>query len=132
MVLAAASLANPDYTPQPYHTFLLTVFIMLIHACISSMPTLWIARFNSYGSTFNMIGLFIVIVIIPASVTTDPKFSPSDIVWSVQNATDWPDGISVVMSFVAIIWTMSVSSPVLLTLYSLLGASHSCIASVAE
>jgi hypothetical protein len=61
MILAAASIANPNYTPTNYQTFLLTVLVMIIHACISSMPTLWIARFNSYGSTLNMIALFIVI-----------------------------------------------------------------------
>jgi len=51
-----------------------------------------------------------VIVMIPASVTgtaDTPKFLPSSQVWSVQNGTDWPDGIAVLMSFLAIIWTMS-------------------------
>lgn len=110
MILAAASITNPDYVPTEYQTFLLTVFIMLIHGCISSMPTLWIARFNSYGSTLNMIALLVVIIMIPASVTgtaDTPKFLPSSEVWSIQNGTDWPDGIAVLMSFIAIIWTMS-------------------------
>ena len=110
MILAAASITNPNYVPTEYQTFLLTVFIMLQHACISSMPTLWIARYNSFGSTLNMIGLFVVIIMIPASVTgtaDTPKFFPSPQVWSVQNGTEWPDGIAVLMSFIAIIWTMS-------------------------
>jgi amino acid transporter len=110
MILAAASITHPTYVPTEYQTFLLTVFIMLIHACISSMPTLWIARFNSYGSTMNMICLFVVIIMIPASVTgteSTPKFFPSKQVWSIQNGTDWPDGVAVLMSFIAIIWTMS-------------------------
>jgi amino acid transporter len=110
MILAAASITNPNYVPTQYQTFLLTVFIMLQHACISSMPTLWIARYNSYGSTLNMIGLVVVIIMIPASVTgtaTTPKFLPSSQVWSIQNGTEWPDGVAVLMSFIAIIWTMS-------------------------
>jgi amino acid transporter len=107
MILACASIANPGYTPTTYQTFLLTIFIMFIHACISSMPTLWIARINSYGSTFNMIGLVLVIILIPATVTASPKFNPSNIVWTIQNGTEWPDGIAMVMSFLAIIWTMS-------------------------
>jgi amino acid transporter len=101
MLLAACSIANPDYTPTQYQTFLVTVLLMLTHACISSMPTLWIARFNSYGSTLNMIGLLVVIIIIPASVETDPKFSPSSVVWTIQNGTEWPDGIAILMSFIA-------------------------------
>jgi amino acid transporter len=107
MLLAAASIAYPDYTPQNYQVFLLTCLLMIIHGGISSMPTLWIARFNSYGSTFNMIGLFVVIILIPSSVTGDPKFNASSYVWTIQNLTDWPDGIAVLMSFVALIWTMS-------------------------
>lgn len=110
MILAAASITNPDYVPTDYQTFLLTVFIMLIHACISSMPTRWIATFNSYGSTLNIIALLVVIIMIPAAVTgtdTTPKFFPSKQVWSIQNGTDWPDGVAVLMSFIAIIWTMS-------------------------
>jgi amino acid transporter len=110
MILAAASITHPEYVPTDYQTFLLTVFILIIHAMISSMPTLWIANFNSYGSSLNMIGLVVVIIMIPASVTgsaTSPKFLPSSQVWSIQNGTDWPDGVSVLMSFLAIIWTMS-------------------------
>jgi len=110
MILAAASITHPNYVPTEYQTFLLTVFIMLQHACISSMPTLWIARYNSFGSTLNMIGLVVVIIMIPASVTgtdTTPKFLPSSQVWSIQNGTEWPDGVAVLMSFIAIIWTMS-------------------------
>jgi amino acid transporter len=117
MILAAASITNPDYVPTNYQTFLLTVFIMLTHACISSMPTLWIANFNSYGSTLNIICLVVVVIMIPACVTgsdTSPKFLPSSQVWSIQNGTDWPDGIAVLMSFLAIIWTMSGYGVVLL------------------
>jgi amino acid transporter len=107
MLLAAASIAYPDYTPQNYQVFLLTCCLMIIHAGISSMPTLWIARFNSYGSTLNMIGLVVVIILIPTSIVGEPKFTPSNVVWQIQNFTDWPDGIAVLMSFVALIWTMS-------------------------
>lgn len=37
MILAAASIMNPEYVPTDWQTFLLTVFIMIIHACLSSM-----------------------------------------------------------------------------------------------
>lgn len=107
MLLAAASIAYPEYTPTNYQTFLLTCLLMVIHATISSMPTLWIARFNSYGSTFNIIGLFVVIILIPSSVIGEPKFNLSSVVWTIQNNTEWPNGIAILMSFVALIWTMS-------------------------
>lgn len=110
MLLACGSITNPEFVPTDWQTFLLTVLIMIIHGFISSMPTLWLAWYNSIGSTLNIICLFIVIIMIPAAVTgsdTSPKFFPSSQVWSIQNGTDWPDGVAVLMSFIAIIWTMS-------------------------
>ena len=114
MILAAGSINNPDYVPTNYQVFLLTSLIMIIHGCISSMPTLWIARFNSVGSTFNIIALFIVIILIPADTnrtTTHPhlgRFNPNRQVWSeLYDGTDFPAGIAILMSFVAVIWTMS-------------------------
>ena len=108
MILAVASLNNPDYSVENYQIFLLTSLIMLIHGVISSMPTLYIARFNAVGTTMNMLMLFVVIVLIPAATTNSPKFTDSATVWgTITNGTDWPDGIAILMSFVSVIWTMS-------------------------
>ncbi|KAI9934679.1 hypothetical protein AWENTII_005802 [Aspergillus wentii] len=108
MMLAAASVYNPSYVPTAWHTYLLTTLIMIIHSVISSMPTKWIARFNSYGSTFNMLALVAVIIAIPAGTKNVPKFTPSKEVWgTITNLTDFPDGVAVLMTFVGVIWTMS-------------------------
>ncbi|KAI0195745.1 amino acid permease [Xylaria flabelliformis] len=107
MILAAASIVNPSYIPTSYQTFLLTSFIMILHACISSMPTLWIARFNSVGTTINILALIATIIIIPTTTKNVPKFQPSSVAWSIENFTDWPDGVAVLMSFLSICWTMS-------------------------
>lgn len=80
---------------------------MASHAVLSSMPTLWIARFNLAGSTVNIIFLCLTIIVIPAACTSTPKFQPNDFAWEIQNFTDWPDGVAVLMSFLAICWTMS-------------------------
>ena len=84
---------------------------MLIHGCISSMPTKWIANFNSVGSTFNMVALIVVIILIPASTNREsqglPKFSGASIVWgNFYDGTDFPNGVALLMTFVAVIWTM--------------------------
>ncbi|KAI0522195.1 amino acid permease-domain-containing protein [Xylaria bambusicola] len=107
MILAAASIVNPSYVPTQYQTFLLTTFLMIVHACISSMPTLWVARFNSVGTAINLLALFIIIIIIPTTTHNVPKFQPSRVAWGIENFTDWPDGVAVLMSFLAICWTMS-------------------------
>jgi len=112
MILASASIQNPSYVPTDYQTFLLTVFIMLIHGCMASMPTRWIARVNSAGSTFNIIALVVVIILIPAACDRTARglsrFNPSSAVWGdIYPGTEWPNGISVLMSFIGVIWTMS-------------------------
>jgi len=112
MILASASIYNPNYVPQNYQVYLLTIFLMLIHGCMSSMPTRYLARTNSFGSTFNFVALIVVIILIPASTNRVsqglPKFNSNKITWgTIQNGTDWPDGIAVLMSFIAVLWTMS-------------------------
>lgn len=111
MVLAAVSIGNPEYAPQNYQVFLLTVFILLIHGAISSMPTRWIANFNSVGSTLNMIALIVVIILIPARTNREeqgfPKFKSSKMVWGTfYPGTDYTNGLALLMTFVALIWTM--------------------------
>lgn len=108
MILAAGSINNPDYVPTHWQVYLLTVLIIFLHTIISSMPTKWIATFNSWGSTFNIIALVIAIITIPAATSNRPRFSSSADVWgTIKNATDYPDGVAVLMSFVGVIWTMS-------------------------
>lgn len=114
MILAAASITNPDYVPENYQVFLLTMLLMFVHAIISSMPTRWVAQFNSAGSTFNMLALFIVIIVILAADNRkdqnpdQPKFNDSASVWGeFYVGTDYPSGVAVLMSFIGVIWTMS-------------------------
>ena len=112
MILAAGSINNPDFVPQNYQVWLLTTIIMLIHGCISSMPTRWIATFNSYGSSFNILALVIVVITIPAATNREsqglPRFTKSSTVWgNFYDGTDYPNGVAVLMSFIAVIWTMS-------------------------
>ncbi|KAH6638073.1 amino acid permease-domain-containing protein [Boeremia exigua] len=112
MILAAASIRDPTYTPTNYQTFLLTVFIMILHAIMSSLPTRWLAQINSGGSTFNFVALIVVIILIPAGTDREerglPKFTPSREVWGdIYEGTSFPAGISVLMSFIGVIWTMS-------------------------
>ena len=111
MILAAASIGNPGYIPQDYQVFLLTALIMLVHGCISSMPTKWIARFNAAGSTFNLIALCIVLILIPSSTNREEqgysRFTAASTVWGdFYEGTGFPKGVSVLMTFVAVIWTM--------------------------
>lgn len=86
MILAAASInSGGTYVPTNWQIYLTTASLMLIHGCISSLPTRLIARFNACGSTFNMIALVIVIIMIPAATNRQsqglPKFNSAADVW---------------------------------------------------
>lgn len=112
MTLAAASIRNPNYVPTDWETFLLTAFLMLIHGVMSSMPTRWLAKTNSVGTIINIIFLCIVVILIPAATDRvargESKFTKSSEVWGhIYPGTDFPLGVGVLMSFVAVIWTMS-------------------------
>ena len=112
MTLAAASIVNPSYVPNEWQTFLLTCLLMVIHACMASAPTRWIARINSAGSTFNIIALIVVLILIPAGTNREEqgltRFNPSNEVWgTIYKGTDYPSGVAVLMSFISVIWTMS-------------------------
>ncbi|KAG9005132.1 hypothetical protein FRB94_001824 [Tulasnella sp. JGI-2019a] len=109
MILAAASVSNPNYIPQTWHVFLVTVLLMIVHGGISSLPTRHVARFNGASTLVNISFLIIVIILIPSATTNrDPRFNSSSDVWgTISNGTEWPNGIAILMSFVSIIWTMS-------------------------
>ena len=122
MLLAAGSINNPSFVPQNYQVFLLTTLIMIIHACISSMPTRWIAIFNSYGSSFNIIALVITIITIPAATNRTsqglPRFTKSSTVWgNFYEGTDFPNGVAVLMSFVSLVQEIATSLKELLSLF---------------
>lgn len=106
MILAAASIQNPSYVPTNWQTFLLTVFLMVIHGCMASAPTRWIAKINNAGSTFNMFALIVVIILIPSATNREeqglPRFKASSEVWgTIYQGTDYSSGVAVLMSFVS-------------------------------
>lgn len=114
MTCAAASMAHPSYVPQHWHVFLVSVLLMVVHSAMSSMPTRWIATLNSAGSSFNMAALVVVVAVLLAAPGSAreaaglPRFNASGDVWgSFYAGTGFPDGVAVLMSFIAVIWTMS-------------------------
>ncbi|KAF5095745.1 hypothetical protein DV451_004551 [Geotrichum candidum] len=109
MVLALKTLHEPEYTATTWQVYLLTVAIMVSQSVLSSLPTRMLARFNSAGTILNSVALLISLIVILAGNNREaPKFNSSAEVWgTIDNQTDWPDGIAILMSFIAIIWTMS-------------------------
>ncbi|GMF02655.1 unnamed protein product [[Candida] boidinii] len=111
MILALKTFNDPDYIPTNGQTYLLTMALCFVTSIISSFPTKWVAYFNSVGTSLNLIFLFIVWVMILGGDNREsqglPKFNSNSFAWGIDNFTEWPDGIAILMSFMAVIWTMS-------------------------
>lgn len=119
MILAGVSILKPSYTSTNVHTWLLSSALMVSHASIASLSTRALSILNAYGTVLNFCSLLAVIILIPLETTRTSqmdqstgkrldRFSASRDVWgNIHNVTDHPDGISVLMSFVAVIWIMT-------------------------
>lgn len=111
MILALKQIMDDSYVYQTWHCYLLTVGLTFLAAIIASLPTKWIAWINSASTILNLIFLFVSwIVVLGGNNRVEqglPKFNSNKIAWGIDNLTDWPDGIAILMSFMAVIWTMS-------------------------
>ncbi len=111
MILAMKAEHNSSYTPTNGQIYGLSTCFMVVHSIISSLPTKSLAQFNSLGSILNSVFLLVALIVILAGNNRSgdiPKWNSSQKVWGViENQTQWPDGIAILMSFLSIIWTMS-------------------------
>lgn len=114
MILSLKMVRDPSYLPSHYQVFLLTVALMFVQSIISSLPTKALARFNTVGTLLNGGSAFVAIIVILAGNkrgkddSNMSKFNSNQEVWGkISNTTDWPDGISILMSFLGIMWAMS-------------------------
>lgn len=115
LILAVASFnSTSGYVPTTGQVYGLTTAIQITHAIISSCPTKFLARFNSLGTIINMLFLVIVFIIILAGNDRVsmykhevPKFNDNSTAWGLTNLTEFPQGISFLMSFLGVIWAMS-------------------------
>ncbi|KAG7873094.1 hypothetical protein KL938_005210 [Ogataea parapolymorpha] len=111
MILALKQMTDPSYEYHKWHAFLLATSITVSCACIASMPVKWISYITRFTSLLNISFLFICWVVFLGGNTRAeqglPKFNSNAEAWGITNMTDWPDGMAVLMSFMAAIWIMS-------------------------
>lgn len=114
MILALYLYTNSDYLPSTGEVYALTLGICVVHLFISSLPTKWLAQFNALGTTCNILFLAVVFIMILAGNkrtemydNTIPKFNSNSTAWALTNLTDFPAGISFLISFLGVIWSMS-------------------------
>lgn len=116
MITTAAQIANPDYTPQNYHLYLVYLLLLILDGLLVMTPTKVIARVNAFGALFNCALVFIFIIWMPVGSINRPLNSNSQ-VWTsagITNGTEWPTGFAFLMGFL----TVMVSYPEILSSYA--------------
>ncbi|KZO95119.1 amino acid transporter [Calocera viscosa TUFC12733] len=108
MIMAAISLANDSFVPTVWQTYLLFLLLLALHGTITSLSTKLLARINVFSASFNFVALVVALVVIPAASIQMPKLNSAQYVFTTfVNGTGWPDGFAFLMSWLAVIWTMS-------------------------
>lgn len=113
MIMALASF-NSGVKVTNGKVYGVSTAIMICHGFLSSMPTRYLASFNVLSTAMNMVFLGIVFVVILAANDREsmynhsiPKFNSNADAWKFTNLTDFPQGVSTIISFLGVIWAMS-------------------------
>jgi amino acid transporter len=108
LILSAIGIADPTYKVDQWQIFALTVLLLLAHASVASLPTLFLVKVTEMGAIVNGLSLLAFFIVIPAASINTPKFASTPEVWGTfENGTDWPIGFAVLMSFLSVIWTLA-------------------------
>lgn len=119
LMFALGTYNNPQFQPTTGQIYALTLAIQIVHSLMTCLPTLWVARINSVGTAANLAFLLIVFVMILAAndrqaifahtpdFSTLSKFNSNSTAWGLDNQTEWPTGVAMLMSFLGVIWAMS-------------------------
>jgi choline transport protein len=93
LVVGVIGLMNPDYSPAPWHQFLIYIgyntFAFLVNAFLTSALNI----FNKAAITWSIAGFAIICITILACAS--PNYNSGDLVFrTFTNSTGWPDGIA--------------------------------------
>jgi amino acid transporter len=98
MILTAAAIANPDYTIETWHIYLMLLAILFISGLLTMQATKIIGWINVVGTWVNLIALVIFVIWMPVGSINKPKTNPNNIVWTsdgIVNGTEWPTGFGI-------------------------------------
>lgn len=108
MILTAGEIANPGYTAQTWHVYLVFLLLLIVEGLLTMNSTKFLGRLNELGTILNLIVLVIFVAWFPAGSINHPKTNDSHYVWTdIVNGTEWPAGLGFIMGFLSVIWTMS-------------------------
>ena len=108
MILTAAEIANPAYTAQTFHIYLVLLALLIFEGCLTMNSTKFVGRLNKVGTIANLVVILIFVIWFPVGSINQPKTNSNSTVWTgIVNGTEWPSGFAFMMGFLSVIWTMS-------------------------
>ena len=103
MILTAVEIANPDYTAQTFHVYLLLLALLIFEGLLTMNSTKFIGRLNVAGTVANLVALLIFVIWMPVGSINTPKTNSNEFVWTeVINGTEWPSGFAFMMGFLSV------------------------------
>ncbi|KAI0264835.1 APC amino acid permease [Gloeopeniophorella convolvens] len=108
-VMAAASIGSDlSFAPTSAQTFGVYAATLVAHGLLCSVSTKYMARLQPIYVTLNILLCFAIIIGVPAATPREFKNSAKVVFTSsgIQNLSGWPDGFSLVLSFIVPVWTL--------------------------
>ncbi|KAI0264623.1 APC amino acid permease [Gloeopeniophorella convolvens] len=108
-VMAAASIGSDlSFVPTSAQTFGVYAATLATQGLVCSVAAKYIARIQTIYAALNILLCFAIIIGVPAATPKEFKNSAKVVFTSagLQNLSGWPDGFSLVLSFLVPVWTL--------------------------
>lgn len=93
LIVGIISFMNPDYSPQPWHQFLIYLAYNLVAFLVNAFMTSLLPLITKGAFIWSIAGFIIISITLLAC--SSPNYSSADLVFRLFiNETGWPDGIA--------------------------------------
>jgi len=82
MILTAGEIANPDYTAQTWHIYLVFLLLLIVEGLLTMNSTKFHGQLNELGTILNLIGLLVFVIWFLVGSINHPKSNNSHYVWT--------------------------------------------------
>jgi hypothetical protein len=73
MILAAGSIANPDYEQKTWHLYLVFLLLLIIEGLLTMNATKFLGHMNVVGTIANIFVLVLFVIWLPAASINTPR-----------------------------------------------------------
>ncbi|EJD41031.1 amino acid transporter [Auricularia subglabra TFB-10046 SS5] len=106
LLMSTVALANPSYSVQAWHTYLVYLAMMFVSYLIICMPTKYVSYFNIWATALGTVVLVVTTIWLPIAA---PELNSAKAIFTdtSYNGTGWPKGWAFCMTFLSATWTLS-------------------------